>query len=185
MRDYSLSILSSIWFSGLSGSGKTTISKELKILIEEKTNTGVVLLDGDELVELFSSNTVDRSEDARVERVNKYLSLVEILLKTPNIIPIVVMINHSQKLRNMIKGSPKSGHYFEVFVNTSLATCQKRDPKGHYAKANKTDIPNMIGIDLPFDTPSTPDIEISEKLSPKQSAKLIFEQLIQDGVFTI
>lgn len=183
LSKYSLKTPSSIWFSGLSGSGKTTISRELKQLIENQTNTGVILLDGDELVELFSSKIVDRSEAARIERVNKYLSLVAILLKTPNTIPIVVMINHSQKLRSMIKNSPKSGNCLEVFINTPLSTCQKRDPKGHYLIASKTDKPNMIGLDLPFDRPNKPDVETSEKLSPKQSAELIFKKLIHDGVF--
>ena len=182
MKKVSLKIPTSIWFCGLSGAGKTTISRELKLLIECRSHSGVVLLDGDELVELFSSKKVNRSEDARTERVQKYLKLVGILLQTPNLIPIVVMINHSQQLRNMLKESPLSGNYFEVFVNTSIDTCKNRDPKGHYQKAQNKQSPQMIGIDLPFDIPENPDVEITENLSPEESADFIFQHLFKKGI---
>lgn len=184
MNNLSLKIPSSIWFCGLSGAGKTTVSCEFKKIIENKTSAGVALLDGDELVELFSSKNVDRSEGARTERVKKYLTLVGILLKTPNVIPVVVMINHCQKLRQMVKESPLSGNYFEVFINTSINTCKDRDPKGHYQKAQNKESPLMIGLDLPFDTPENPDIEISEGISPKESADFIFQKLCQKGILT-
>lgn len=182
MSQYKLAVKTSIWFCGLSGAGKTTISHELKQLIENKTSAGIVLLDGDELVELFSSKHVDRSEDARKERVKKYLTLVGILLKTPNVIPVVVMINHSQKLRQLVKESPLSGNYFGVFINTSINTCQNRDPKGHYHKAQNIESPQMIGIDLPFDIPEKPEVEITEGLSPEESAGMIFQQLCKKGI---
>ena len=185
MNNLSLRIPSSIWFCGLSGAGKTTVSCELKKIIENKTSAGVVLLDGDELVELFSSKNVDRSEGARSERVKKYLILVGTLLKTPNVIPVVVMINHSQKLRQMVKESPLSGNYFEVFVNTSIDTCINRDPKGHYQKAQNIEFPQMVGVDLDFDIPKNPDVEITESLSPQVAADLIFQQLCKKGIFKL
>lgn len=178
-----LSKPTSIWFCGLSGAGKSTVSRELKHLIENETSAGVVLLDGDDLVELFSSKKVDRSEDARTERVKKYLTLVGILLKTPNIIPVVVMINHSQKLREMVKYSPLSGEYFEVFVNTSIKTCKNRDPKGHYSKAENIRSPQMVGVDLPFDIPDKPDVEINEDSTPQESADMILKKLKEKGIF--
>lgn len=184
MNKLSLQIPSSIWFCGLSASGKTTISSELKLLIEKKTNTGIVLLDGDELVELFSSKNIDRSEEARTQRVQKYLALVGILLKTPNVIPVVVMINHSRKLRQMIKDSPLSGNYFEVFVNTTIDTCKKRDPKGHYKRAQADISPQVIGIDLPFETPNTPDVEITEGLAIDEAAAIIFKKLCDKGIIS-
>lgn len=183
MRKLVLNKPASLWFCGLSGAGKTTVSLQLKTLIEKKTETGVVLLDGDEMVKLFSSSHVDHSEDARTERVKKYLQLVGILLKTPNLLPVVVMINHSSSLRQMIKDSPLSGHYFEVFINTSIDLCKLRDPKGHYQKAEKSAVPQMIGIDLPFNMPGNPDVEISEKSSPEEAAETIFQQLCKEGIF--
>jgi len=185
LNKLSLNIPTSIWFCGLSGAGKTTISRELKLLIECRSHSGVVLLDGDELVELFSLKNVARSEEARTERVQKYLKLVGILLQTPNIIPVVVMINHSQKLRSMLKDSSLSGKYFEVFVNTSIDTCKNRDPKGHYQKAQNHESPQMIGLDLPFDIPENPDVEIIENLSPEESADLIFHELCEKGIFKL
>ena len=182
MKKVSLKIPASIWFCGLSGAGKTTISRELKLLIEKRSYSGVVLLDGDELVELFSSKNVNRSEDARTERVQKYLKLVGILLQTPNIIPVVVMINHSQKLMDMLKESPLSGNYFEIFINTSIDTCKNRDPKGHYQKALNNESPQMIGLDLPFDIPENPDVKINETLSPYEAADFIFQHLCKKGI---
>lgn len=184
MKKVFLKIPTSIWFCGLSGAGKTTVSRELKLLIESRTTAGVVLLDGDELVELFSTKNIDRSEKARTKRVLKYLKLVGILLQTPNVIPVVVMINHSNKLRQMVKESPLSGEYFEVFVNTSIKTCKDRDPKGHYLKAKASETPQMVGVDLPFDIPDNPDIEISENLSPQESANLIFHKLCKKGILS-
>ena len=184
MKTFSLTKPSSIWFCGMSGAGKTTVSLKLKNLIESQTGCGVVLLDGDELVELFSTKEVDRSGEARTERVRKYLSLVGILLKTPNVIPVVVMINHSQTLRKMIKESPQSGHCFEVFINTSIDTCKNRDPKGHYKKAEQSESPEMIGIDLPFDIPVDADIEIREGLSPEEASQAIFQKICQQGIFS-
>ena len=183
MKTYTWSKSSSIWFCGLSGAGKTTVSKALKELIETKTNAGVVLLDGDELVELFSSKQVDRSEEARIERVNKYLTLVGILLKTPRVIPIVTMINHRQELREMLRNSPLTGHYVEAFINTSLEICKQRDPKGHYAKAESNDCPRMIGLDISFEAPVNADISLTESNTPAESADLIFQELISQKVF--
>jgi adenylylsulfate kinase len=185
MKSYTWNKQTSIWFSGLSGAGKTTVSLALKKLIEEQTDTGLVLLDGDELVKLFSSKNIERSEDARIERVKKYLNLVGMLLDTPRIIPVVAMIHHSQELRDMINDSEKSGHCFDIYLETSLSTCQARDPKGHYAQAAQMDSPNMIGLDMPFDIPNGPNISIPEKNSPQEAAQLIFDQLIKEKVFTV
>lgn len=185
MSRYKLSIKTSIWFCGLSGAGKTTISRALKHIVEKNTNSGVILLDGDELVELFSSKSVIRSEEARLERVKKYANLVRILLKTPNVLPVLVMINHSHTIREKLQSSEEIGKYFEVFVNTSLKTCQKRDPKGHYSKAAETENPNMIGLDINFDIPDSPDVEIDESFSPGKAAEKIFETLKEQKVYTL
>ncbi len=183
MKKNSLNKTTSIWFCGLSGAGKTTISLELKKVVETKTDTGVVLLDGDELVELFSSSSVDRSEQARIERVKKYTRLVSILLRTPRILPVVVMINHSHKLREMIKNSSEIGEYFEVYLNASLSTCEERDPKGHYKKSKESATPLMIGVDLPFDIPQNPDVVVNERVKPTDAAELIFNKLCERGIF--
>ena len=182
MNYYKWNKKTSIWFTGLSGAGKTTISLELKKIIESTTNSGVILLDGDELVEIFSTNTIDRSEDGRAERVRKYLNLVGLLLKTPRVIPVSVMINHSQKLRDMVSSSDKSGYCFQVYLEASLKTCQQRDPKGHYARAAQSDSPNMIGLDMPFDIPLSPNVSITENNSPEKAAQIIFNQLIKEEV---
>ncbi|MCH2207196.1 MAG: adenylyl-sulfate kinase [Lentisphaerales bacterium] len=183
MNSYKWNKKTSIWFTGLSGAGKTTVSLELKKLIESTTDSGVILLDGDELVEIFSTNTIDRSEEGRIERVKKYLKLVGLLLNTPRVIPVVAMINHSQTLRNMIETADESGHCFLIYLETELKTCQQRDPKGHYARAAQVKSPNMIGLDLHFDIPTSPDVSITEKSSPSEAAQLILNQLIKEEVF--
>jgi adenylylsulfate kinase len=160
-----------IWFTGLSGSGKSTIANLLeKRLNKRQINT--YSLDGDNLrcglnKDLsFSKN--DRDENLRrVAEVSK-------LFVDAGIVVIAAFISPYIKTREDIKNIVGSDDYIEVFVNTPLEICEQRDVKGLYKKARAGEINNFTGIGSPYENPSNPSIEINTvKETPEEAVDKI------------
>tara|TARA_A100001388_G_scaffold273917_1_gene256592 strand:+ start:1832 stop:2437 length:606 start_codon:yes stop_codon:yes gene_type:complete len=147
-----------IWFTGLSGSGKSTLAN----LIEQELYSlklSTFVLDGDNirhgLNKDLSFSSTDRSENIR------RISEVAKLLTEAGVITIAAFVSPLREDRNMIKHIVGSDNFIEIYVNASLAECEKRDTKGLYKKAREGEIKNMTGISSPYEAPENPDLEIN------------------------
>lgn len=143
-----------VWFTGLSGAGKTTISKAVE---QELRSQGylVEVLDGD-IVRQNLTKGLGFSKEDRDENIRR-IGFVAHLLTRNGVIVLVSAISPYQEIRQEVKA--KIGDFIEVFVNAPLEVCEKRDIKGLYKKARSGEIKHFTGIDDPYEAPSAPDVE--------------------------
>lgn len=146
-----------IWFTGLSGSGKSTLANLLdKALYEKGFHT--FTLDGDNIRSGLNKNLTFSAED-RTENIRRISEVANLILDA-GIICIGAFISPYEKDRNSIKKIIGEERYFEVFVDTPIEICEKRDVKGLYAKARAGEIKNFTGIDAPYEKPTNPAFRI-------------------------
>ena len=161
-----------IFFTGLSGSGKSTIANVLEQkLVEENIKT--YTLDGDNVRKGVNKDLTFSPED-RSEN-NRRIGEVANLFVDAGLVVLAAFVAPFEKDRNMIKKAVGKENYVEVFVNTSLEECERRDVKGLYKKARKGEIKDMTGISSPYEVPLRPDITLTEKESVEESVKKIYE----------
>tara|TARA_B100000886_G_scaffold317556_1_gene256920 strand:- start:219 stop:755 length:537 start_codon:yes stop_codon:yes gene_type:complete len=148
-----------LWFSGLSGSGKTTIALALKDELIRKYYQKVIVLDGDELRSGINKN-LSFSNDDRSE-ANRRAAEIAKFFFNENFIVIVSTIAPFEADRKLAKKIINSDEHFKVVsIRASLKTCIKRDPKGLYALVEQGKIPNFTGYDSKYENPNNPDILI-------------------------
>lgn len=166
-----------LWFTGLSGAGKTTIGRELKNLLE-KGGLKISHLDGDELRKTLCADLGFSKQDR--EENNRRVIFLSKTLAEKNIIPIVTFISPFDKIRAMAREYIPG--FIEVFVNCPLEECIKRDVKGLYKKALMGEIKEFTGIDSPYEKPIYPEIEILSHLeSIERACGKIINYLIKKG----
>jgi bifunctional enzyme CysN/CysC len=169
-----------LWFTGLSGAGKSTIAN----LVERRLHQGghhTYLLDGDNIrhglnVDLGFTNT-DRVENVRrIAEVSK-------LFVDSGLIVLVSFISPFRDERRMARELMQAGEFIEIFVDAPVEVCQNRDPKGLYARAIKGEIKNFTGIDSPYEPPKNAEIRIdTTSLEPEEAADKIIEWMHVKGV---
>lgn len=147
----------SLWFCGLSGSGKSTIAVGLERLLFQKGYTTQVL-DGDNIRSGINSNLGFSVED-RLEN-NRRVAEIAKLYNMSGLITINSFISPTQSIRNKAKEIIGDSFFKEVYIKASLETCEDRDVKGLYEKARKGEIKGFTGIDSPFEVPENPFLEI-------------------------
>jgi adenylylsulfate kinase len=156
-----------IWFTGLSGSGKSTIANLLeKELYKQHIHT--YSLDGDNLRRGLNKDLLFSKED-RIENLRRTAEVGKLLVDA-GLVVIAAFISPYNKIREDIKAIVGSDYYIEVFVNTPLEVCEQRDVKGLYKKARAGEIKNFTGISSPFETPANPTIEIQTVNESPQEA---------------
>lgn len=164
-----------IWFTGLSGSGKTTIA----IALEQELNKKGLLtqiLDGDN-IRAGINNNLGFSEADRTENIRRIAEITKLFVNC-GIITICCFVSPTEEIRALAKKIIGDADFLEVFVNTPLAICEKRDVKGLYAKARKGEIRDFTGISAPFEAPANPGVEVkTDALTVEQSVNKIMEQL--------
>ncbi|MBE9222657.1 adenylyl-sulfate kinase [Cyanobacterium stanieri LEGE 03274] len=143
-----------VWFTGLSGAGKTTISQ---VVAQKLKDAGYKLeiLDGD-IVRTNLTKGLGFSKEDRDENIRR-IGFVSNLLTRNGVIVIVSAISPYREVRDEVRG--KIGNFVEVFVNAPLATCEERDVKGLYKKARSGEIKMFTGISDPYEPPLSPEIE--------------------------
>ncbi len=163
-----------IWFTGLSGSGKTTIAIALEKKLYEK---GLLtqILDGDN-IRTGINNNLGFSDADRVENIRRIAEITKLFVNS-GIITICCFVSPTEEIRTIAKNIIGKENFVEVFVNTPIEICEKRDVKGLYAKARKGEIKDFTGINAPFEAPVNPAIELTDKLSVEESVQKIIEKL--------
>lgn len=166
-----------IWFTGLSGSGKTTIAIALeKALHAEGKLTQV--LDGDN-IRAGINNNLGFTETDRLENIRRIAEVTKLFVQS-GIVTICCFVSPTQELRALAKKIIGEQDVIEVYVNTPLEICEQRDVKGLYAKARKGEIADFTGITAPFEAPQHPTLELkTNDLSVAESVKKIMHYLKQ------
>jgi len=146
-----------VWLTGLSASGKSTLANALAVKLQNQ-GYKTYLLDGDELRTGLNSDLGFSKKD-REENIRRVAHLSQILLDA-GLIVITAFISPFQKDREFARSLVKSEQFIEVFVDTPLEVCEKRDPKGLYKKARAGELKDFTGIDSVYEKPMNPTIII-------------------------
>ncbi|WP_298237197.1 adenylyl-sulfate kinase [uncultured Algibacter sp.] len=146
-----------LWFTGLSGSGKSTISN----LVEQelhKLGVRTYLLDGDNVRNGINCNLTFSPED-RTENIRRVAEIGKLMIDA-GLVVVAAFVSPYAEDRANIKSIVGENNFIEVFVNTSVEECERRDVKGLYKKARKGEIKNFTGISAPYEAPENANIEI-------------------------
>ncbi|UXU84098.1 adenylyl-sulfate kinase [Mammaliicoccus sciuri] len=164
-----------IWFTGLSGSGKSTISVALEKALFEQNITSY-RLDGDNIRHGLNQNLGFSPED-RKENIRR-IGEVGKLMVDAGVVTMTAFISPYEEDRNTVRDILEDGEFIEVFTKCSLDECESRDPKGLYKKARSGEIKEFTGINAPYEEPSNPEIVIdTENESVEQSVEKIVAYL--------
>ena len=169
-----------LWFTGLSGSWKSTVAIALE---RELHSRGLLcrILDGDNIRSGINNNLGFSAED-RVENIRRIAEVGRLFVDT-GIITIAAFISPNNQLREMAAEIIGKDDFVEVFVSTPLEECEKRDVKGLYAKARRGEIKNFTGISAPFEAPEHPDITLdTSKLPVEESVKILLDYVLPKAV---
>ena len=162
------------WFTGLSGSGKSTIANAF----EQKLHAmgkHTYILDGDN-VRHGLNRDLGFTETDRVENIRRVAEVAKLMVDA-GLIVLVTFISPFRADRAMARSLFKEGEFIEVFVDTPLEVAEQRDPKGLYAKARKGEIKNFTGIDSPYEAPESPTLKINGKQSPQEACEALLRYL--------
>jgi bifunctional enzyme CysN/CysC len=165
-----------LWFTGLSGSGKSTIAN----LVEKKLhrmNRHSFLLDGDN-VRHGLNRDLGFTEADRIENIRRVGEVAK-LMTDAGLIVITAFISPFRAEREMVRAMLPEGEFIEVFIDTPLAEAERRDVKGLYKKARAGQLKNFTGIDSPYEAPENPEIRIdTTAMTPEEAADLIIDRLL-------
>lgn len=166
-----------IWFTGLSGSGKSTIAIALERELHQR---GLLcrILDGDNIRSGINNNLGFSAEDRR-ENIRRIAEVSKLFVDT-GIITIAAFISPSNELRQMAADIIGADDFLEVYVSTPIEECERRDVKGLYAKARRGEIQNFTGISAPFETPEHPALSLdTSKLTLQESVERLLQLIIK------
>jgi len=168
-----------IWLTGLSGSGKSTIAVELEhALIENKHQA--FILDGDNIRHGLNKNLGFSPED-RTENIRR-IGEVAKLFTEANIITVAAFVSPYREDRDNVRKLLGDGEFIEIYVKCSLEVCEERDTKGLYKKARAGEVKDFTGISAPYEEPLNPELTIdSSKLSIEESTRTILDYLEAKG----
>ncbi len=165
-----------IWFTGLSGSGKSTIANALEYRLYQN-GYKTYALDGDNIRKGIN-NDLNFSPEDRTENIRRIAEVANLIVDS-GIIVLAAFVSPYKKDREKIANTVGTDNFVEVFVNTSLEECEKRDVKGLYKKARAGEIKDFTGINAPYEAPENPDIEIiTDNITIEESVEKIYK-LIQ------
>jgi len=172
-----------LWFTGLSGAGKSTIAN----LVEKKLHAEgrqTYLLDGDNLRHGLNKDLGFSDED-RVENIRRVAEVARLMLDA-GLIVLVSFISPFRAERAMARSLVEVGEFVEVFVDTSLAAAEARDVKGLYAKARRGELKNFTGIDSPYEPPENPELRIDTgRFAAEAAAEKVIAHLREAGIIDV
>lgn len=162
-----------LWFTGLSGSGKSTLANRVEIELSER-RVSTFTLDGDNIRQGLNKDLSFSPKD-RTENIRRIAEVANLLVES-GVVTLAAFVSPYLKDREDIRAIVGSENFIEIFVNTSLEECERRDVKGLYEKARRGEIQNMTGISAPYEAPINPDLEVITDERPiEESVKTILE----------
>ena len=168
-----------LWFTGLSGSGKSSIANAVELKLNE-LGKHTYLLDGDN-VRMGLNRGLSFSDEDRVENIRR-IGEVSKLFVDAGLIVLTAFISPFQEERDRVRNLVDDGEFIEIFIDTPLEVCEGRDPKGLYKKAREGKIPNFTGISSPYEAPNRAEIHIkNDKISIDECVEKIIEYLENRG----
>lgn len=167
-----------LWFTGLSASGKSTIAN----IVEQKLfrmNYKTYLLDGDNVRHGLNSD-LGFDEKSRVENIRRIGEVSKLFLDAGTIV-LTAFISPFNSDRQLVRELFEQGQFLEVFIDSSLEVCEKRDPKGMYAKARSGEIKHFTGISSPYESPKNAEIHvINNSITLDEAAEKIISYLLDN-----
>ena len=169
-----------LWFTGFSGAGKTTTAGKLATALS-KCGREITLLDGD-VVRTHLSKGLGFSKEDRDTNIRRIGFVASEIVKHNGIV-ICAAVSPYRDTRDEVRGMVGRNRFVEVFVDTPLEICERRDSKGLYAKARRGEIANFTGIDDPYEAPLHPEIRLDTLAhSPEENVHLILEFLAKEDL---
>lgn len=156
-----------LWFTGLSGSGKSTIANAVEQKLY-KQGIKTYVLDGDNIRKGINKDLTFAPKD-RTENIRRIAEVANLMVDA-GLVTLAAFVSPYKKDRENIRSIVKDVNFVEIFVNTSVEECERRDVKGLYKKARAGEIKNMTGISEPYEAPENPDIEIKTKNESVEAA---------------
>ena len=172
-----------LWFTGLSGSGKSTIANEVQRRLYA-TGRHSFILDGDNVRHGLNRDLGFTDAD-RVENIRRVAEVSKLMVEA-GLITLVSFISPFRAERELARNLMEEGEFIEIFVNTPLSVAETRDPKGLYKKARAGNLKNFTGIDSPYEAPENPEIEINTaEMSVEDAAERVIRGLIERGIIEV
>lgn len=168
-----------IWFTGLSGSGKSTIALSLERELDKR---GILcrILDGDNIRSGINRN-LGFSEEDRVENIRRIAEVGKLFVDT-GIVTIAAFISPTNQLREMAAEIIGKDDFHEIYVSTPLSVCEQRDVKGLYARARRGEIKDFTGVSAPFEAPEHPALSLdSSKLSLEEAVNQVLQLIFESN----
>lgn len=168
-----------VWLTGPSGAGKTTIARELQLVLHER-GLLVGMLDGDDLRTGLCRDLGFSAED-RAENIRRAAETAHLMTRA-GLIVIVSLISPFRAGREQARQLFAQGEFFEVHVDTPMEVAERRDPKGLYRRARSGQIKQFTGIDSPYEAPESPELRLDTvNFTPAQCALAVIERLAREG----
>jgi len=172
-----------LWFTGLSGSGKSTVANAVESrLLELQKHT--YLLDGDNIRMGLNEGLTFSNED-RIENIRRIGEVAKLFVDAGTIV-LAAFISPFRMERDRVRNLVNADEFIEIYIDTSLEICKNRDSKGLYEKAIRGNIENFTGISSPYEAPLKPEIHIkNDKISIEEATKIIVDYLQYRGYFSV
>ena len=167
-----------VWFTGLSGAGKSTVAN---LADRQLASLGrhTALLDGDNIRHGLNRDLGFSASD-RVENIRRVAEVAR-LMADAGLIVLVAFISPFRAEREMARRLMPSGEFFEVFVDTPIELCRARDSKGLYAKADRGELPDFTGVSSPYEAPEAPDLRLPPGVPAEEHARMVVQHLDRTG----
>ena len=146
-----------IWFTGLSGSGKSTLANLVELALHKK-GISTYVLDGDNIRKKINKD-LNFSPKDRKENIRRVAEISSLMLDA-GVVTLAAFVSPYKKDRQEVKQIVGTDNFIEIYVNTSIKECERRDVKGLYKKARAGEIKNLTGVSAPYEAPLSPDIEV-------------------------
>ncbi len=164
-----------LWFTGLSGSGKSTIANALEYKLHQE-GFKTYALDGDNIRKGINNDLTFTPED-RKENIRRIAEVANLMIDA-GVIVLAAFVSPYKKDRENIARIVGNDNFVEIFVNTSLEECEKRDVKGLYKKARAGEIKDFTGVNAPYEAPNSPNVEIiTDGLSIEECVSKIYDKI--------
>jgi adenylylsulfate kinase len=169
-----------LWFTGLSGSGKSTVARRVELLLAQRRHH-VYTLDGDNVRHGLCSD-LGFSPDDRTENIRRIGEVCKLFTEAGTL-TLAAFVSPYRADRARVRGILEPGDFVEVYVAADLATCESRDPKGLYQKARAGEIPEFTGISAPYEAPEQPELTLhTDREDVDACAQQVVRYLVERGI---